>query len=1034
MDFSPFGKAVAIALVALLLFLFPLPYIAKAVNETVEDLVNTHVTEFSDTARQQGTITKEAYEKMIHNLDRTGELYDIDIEVSHPVSGTEPAKLLGDRMPDDGKVKILYSKAEASEDDEYEGQEHNNEIQSFSTHTHNDICYAGHRHVPVYGTTNITNIPVYMERRWETINAFGVYGNGYVYKMYCACCGTLIYTYAIVFGYTNSGYAVSYDSSGNPLVSVFSLTGSGFNSTIAMTVMSELDAYVVANSNDPTDNKTTVDFYYPSNSIPTLTSSGLRTTVPIACYNTRKHPNTTGCYNVGKIDGNYIAYASGSYDTSYQYYYNNFYIECASCHTIVLQMGICYCDLYAYGYYNAGSNVTFLDYNSNGVSFSNGAYSLIQTNDYYGYKYLNRNDWSSKWRTTAQTMRSRVTSLPYEYNTVNGNTYNFKSLPTRDPINTFPVCYRIGNLAPIIWEPFRGCTKCGTYGQRLSCGQAQDETPICNQVVTSITATEPVQSVSMKEEFVSTANASYLDGHMGMVNCSNNLDTNKIGDQTVTLTYNGLVGNAKTIGTRTCTVNTTVKDTNLLTDILVSPLSQEVSRYQTPSFTVTAQYNNNTSKQVMGFTLVGFNSRILGKQAVTLSYKEGDVTKTTSAEVTVKNLTATCSTCNIVYYLDDNDIDQGCPSCNSTIDEITVNPDNIVLHQGDPLDIIVEAIYKNGIRSVITEWTSNYEPTQAGIQDVTITYQNFRVEISVDVRLALKTCSICSLEYEFNDNGTDPGCPSCSKTVVRIDASPRELTIDKHQTIPITVRATYKDGHTTVINDWASNLLADTAGIYEVMILYQNVIDIIKVTVMEDGQIGCPYCGLKYLFNDSPKGCPSCYITLSEIEASLRSGGIKVPYRSKLNLQITKIFKDEHRELIYTGWTVSDFDPGKLGSQTITVHYEGFQDLLDIEMVDDLPEVTCRNGHTYYLNADGSDPGCPYCSSTENKVEALFLFDTTYTNFILDEIYTHGEFRLEKGDYLKVTIRPKKVSILARLIRLFHGLVKQEYIFGGEVS
>ena len=425
---------------------------------------------------------------------------------------------------------------------------------------------------------------------------------------------------------------------------------------------------------------------------------------------------------------------------------------------------------------------------------------------------------------------------------------------------------------------------------------------------------------------------------------------------------------------------------------------------------------------------------MLGQQTVTLTYKEGNITKTATAIVVVKNLSTTCSRCNTLYYLDEYDTDQGCPKCNSTVIGIKASPDNVVLHKGEPLDITVESIYANGKHSVITDWTSNYNSSQVGMQDVVITYQSFTVVISVDVRFELNTCSICSLEYELNNDGSDPGCPVCSKTVVSIDATPKELTIDKHQSLPIAVTATFKDGHTEIINDWASNLLTDTAGIYEVMIIYKNAIDIIKVTVQDEGHIECPYCGLKYVFNDSPKGCPSCYVTLTGIEAALRSGGTRVPYRSKLNLQITKIFKDGHRELSYTGWTVSDYDPGRLGSQTITVYYQGFEDQLDIEVVDDLPERTCPNGHTYYLNADGTDPGCPYCNSTESKAEALFFFDTTYTYFILNELYVSGAYQLEKGDYIKVTIRPRKVSVLAKLLCLFGSLIQKEFTFGGEVS
>jgi hypothetical protein len=175
-------------------------------------------------------------------------------------------------------------------------------------------------------------------------------------------------------------------------------------------------------------------------------------------------------------------------------------------------------------------------------------------------------------------------------------------------------------------------------------------------------------------------------------------------------------------------------------------------------------------------------------------------------------------------------------------------------------------------------------------------------------------------------------------------------------------------------------------------------------------------------------------VTLIGIEASLRGGGTKVPYKSKLNLQITEIFKDEHRELTYTGWTVSDYNPGQIGNQTITAHYNGFSNQLDIEVVDDLPEVTCSNGHTYYLNANGSDPGCPYCSGTEDKEESLFYFDTTYTGFIIASIYTNGEYLLEKGDYLKIKIKPRNVSILSKLLNMFSGFLKREYTFGGEVS
>jgi Zn finger protein HypA/HybF involved in hydrogenase expression len=810
-----------------------LPYIAKAVNETVDDIVNTHVTEFSDTARKKGTITQEMYEKLIRNLDDTGEIYDVDIEVSHPVSGQELAKIeLGDEIPESQLDNVLYlEKKEISE------ESNQGEIQSFAIHTHTDDCYAGHRHLQSGCTLGYMchNAPINMN------SLSGEYVRSFLF--YCTVCSKLVFTFEHNFDY-------SYDE--------YKYTRLIYDTATSRARMVE------------------IVYFVPK------PWRGLPSTGDIRAYNIYSQFNSAG--------------GRPTYDAFYA------------------------------------------------------ANPLLKTVDTY------------------------------------------------------------------------------------SCGLAQDEISICNQIVTSITATNPIQTIAIGNPIITTATATYLDGHTGTVVCSSNFDSNKIGLQTVTLTYSGLVGSAKTTGTRTCTVNVTVKELYKLTGITVSPASQEETRYTNPYFTVIASYDNNTTKQVMGYTLSNYNSSLLGTQMVTLTYKESDVTKTSTASVIVKNLTKICPVCGTTYYLDEYDSDQGCPNCTSTVTGISVSPQNVIVHQGEPLDITVEATYLNRNRAIVTGWTSDYDPSQIGIWDVTITYQTFTATIQVEVRNQLKTCSICTLEYELNTDGTDPGCPVCSNTVASIEATPGELTINKHQSLPITVTATYKDGHTEVVNDWASNLMADTAGIYEVMILYKNVIDLINVTVLEDGQIQCPICGLKYIFNDSPKGCPSCYVTLTGIEAALRSEGIKVPYKSKMNLQIAKIYRDEHRELTYTGWTVSNYYPEQLGSQTVTVHYESFIDELDIEVVDDLPEVTCPNGHTYYLNEDGSDPGCPYCSGTEGKAEALFYFDTTYTNTIIEQIYTHGEYHLEKGDYLKITIKPRNVSILSKLLNMFSGFAKKEYTFGGEVT
>ena len=1019
MDQSPFGKTIAIVLVVVLVFLFPLPYIAKAVNMTIDDLVNTNMTEFTDEARQQGKITKEMYENMIRELDRTGELYDVDIEVSHPVSGTETAEIeLGDEIPDEGITNASYIANETFLDEIYEEglNNHEEEIVSFSTNVHTMDCYAGHRHDDNCALAG--NMSANIE-----INAYSSdYGNGKeIVQLYltCSSCNKLIYQiyYAAYPEYNNFQYNSIYTGV-NPDGTAYTTTqtrnipygDAAISEQIKNAIKPFVNKFLTYNNTNLTN--------MPETIFPVIDNNGNVTTKPyVGCANCLEFTGPAISGSVSYYSGDWM-YGTRSVERSLNHYEGSHPFA-----TITYRE-------------SGGSNINHW---SNECIYFRQLY--LKGNGDIGQKAGKA---VNRFLTMPGTGPNPGPEWTKVYTTVNFGGGDEIINEYRKPNPEWNTAYNRYINADFAWFGYDSKYSCPwclasgslpkSFSKVLSCGQEQDETPVCNQVVTSIISTNPNQTVNKGSNIVTTATASYLDGHTGTVNCTSNFNPNQLGPQTVTLTYNGLVDNAKTTGSKTCTVNVTVKDPFKLSSLTVSPTSQEVFRYQSPSFSVTANYDNGTSKQVTGYSISTYNSSTLGTQTVIITYTETDVTKTASVNVTVKNLTTVCSVCNTVYYLDNNDTDQGCPNCNSTIIGITASPDNVVLHQGEPLDITVEAEYANGKRSVISGWTSNYDSTQVGIQEVTVKYQTFTAVIIVDVSYTLKTCNICSLEYELNNDGTDPGCPACSKTVMSIVASPKELTIDKHQSLPITVTATYKDGHTEAVNDWASNLLADTAGIYEVMILYKNVIDLIKVTVLEDGQIECPYCGLKYIFNDSPKGCPSCYVTLTSIEASLRSGGIKVPYKSKLNLQITKIFKDEHRELTYTGWTVSDYDPGRLGNQTITAHYNGFTDQLNIEVVDDLPELTCPNGHTYYLNEDGSDPGCPYCNATESKAEALFLFHTTYTNIILDEIYMHGEFKLEEGDYLKVTIRPRKVSIISKLLSIFNGFIQNEYTFGGEVS
>jgi len=831
------GRFIAIIVAIILVILLPLQYVASGQGETIDNIVNTHTAEFTDTARQQGYITLDMYENLIYKLDKTGELYDIELEAAHPVSGEEVTEAsLGDKMPE---IEAFTTSLLMPTNKEWlfagdtiptSGEE---KINSLAIHTHNDSCYNGTKHTcSDYG---------------------GLCYTSYSYTYYCGGCQTS-----------------------------------------------------------------------------TTYCSGCKT-------------STTYCSGCKKQYTNWIS--------------------CTVC-------------------------------NGTGINKKGNVCGCMDGDPYGWWEYI----WVCPGHTTLTCPGHTSTYCPghtgYGYNKTCGKESG---------------AYYNGNIR--VYET-------------------------CNQVVTSITATNPVQTVNKGNSIISTATATYLDGHTGIVNCSSNFNSNVVGAQTVTLTYHGLVGNAKTTGTRTGTVNVTVKVPYKLSGLTVTPSTQNITRYTNPSFTVTALYDNGTSKNITNYTSSYFSNTILGTQTVTMTYSEDGITKTAATSVIVKNLTTTCPACGGIYELDEQDMDNGCPVCKLSMTGLEASPDYITIAPGDPLLVTVNAVYATGNRYPVTGWTSNYDDGIAGIQEVTISYQGFTAHVTVNIKGNSVTCLVCGRKYALKD-GMDQGCPYCKAEVVSITTSPKNVIIEKHNPLPITVVAIFRDGHTENVTDWSTDLVTDTAGTFDVSVRYKSAVDHVQVTVLDDSRIICPYCGLDYTFSESPEGCPVCSITIVGIEASLRNGGKLVPYQSSLNLQVGVIFRDEHRELAYTGWTGTGFSPDTLGEQTVTVHYKGFSTTLTIEVVKNSYEVVCPNGHEYYLNEGGIDNGCPICNEETDLSDATFYFDTTYTSDILETLYRDGIYYLEQGDYLTVKVTRRGASLRLRIQNMFQiddaKVKKQSYLYGGEV-
>lgn len=72
---------IAIALAAILMFVFPLMTISDRTDDVSQLAVKTATTEFVDTARTTGKITQANYDKFLETITSTGNTYDVELEV-----------------------------------------------------------------------------------------------------------------------------------------------------------------------------------------------------------------------------------------------------------------------------------------------------------------------------------------------------------------------------------------------------------------------------------------------------------------------------------------------------------------------------------------------------------------------------------------------------------------------------------------------------------------------------------------------------------------------------------------------------------------------------------------------------------------------------------------------------------------------------------------------------------------------------------------------------------------------------------------
>lgn len=72
---------VAIALAAVLMFIFPLMTMSDRTDDVSQLTVETATTEFVDDVRTTGKLTMDKYSKFVENIGSTGNSYDVEMEI-----------------------------------------------------------------------------------------------------------------------------------------------------------------------------------------------------------------------------------------------------------------------------------------------------------------------------------------------------------------------------------------------------------------------------------------------------------------------------------------------------------------------------------------------------------------------------------------------------------------------------------------------------------------------------------------------------------------------------------------------------------------------------------------------------------------------------------------------------------------------------------------------------------------------------------------------------------------------------------------
>lgn len=109
---------IAILLVAILMFIFPLMTVSDRADDTTQLVVDTAVSDLVNTVRTTGKLTSEQYGKFIEEISSTGVAYNVEIEIQErdETPGKKTTQVTASAVSDANDAYVTKYTAQISEE------------------------------------------------------------------------------------------------------------------------------------------------------------------------------------------------------------------------------------------------------------------------------------------------------------------------------------------------------------------------------------------------------------------------------------------------------------------------------------------------------------------------------------------------------------------------------------------------------------------------------------------------------------------------------------------------------------------------------------------------------------------------------------------------------------------------------------------------------------------------------------------------------------------------------------------------------